>query len=72
METGPRSEIKTPPSTMMKRLKGAGNDAVDFPLRSFTPLGIPLTRGEENIEGTVNMSTDGVGEAFTVTLREGE
>jgi len=47
METGPRSEIKTPPSTMMKRLKGAGNDAVDFPLRSFTPLGIPLTRREE-------------------------
>jgi|CryBogDrversion2_1035201.scaffolds.fasta_scaffold53355_2 hypothetical protein len=37
METGPRGEIKTPPSTMMKRLKGAGNDAVDFPLRSFTP-----------------------------------
>jgi hypothetical protein len=37
METGPRGEIKTPPSTMMKRLKGARNDAVDFSLRSFTP-----------------------------------
>ena len=38
-------------------------------LCALLPLGIPLTRGEENIEGTVNMSTDGVGEAFTVTLR---